>query len=132
MNKCYFKVLVSCIMIILFNSFSAGATVSLPQLLSNHMVLQRDMDFKIWGWASPGEKISIHFNSKKVNAVTGPDGKWLVSFPAMTAGGPYTMHIQGENEIMLNDILIGDVWFCSGQSNMVLPMERLKKNIRMK
>ena len=125
--KFHFKVLVSCIMIILFNSFSAGATVRLPQLLSNHMVLQRGMDFKIWGWASPGEKISISFNGKKINAVTGPDSKWLVTFPAMTAGGPFTMHIQGENEITLNDILIGDVWFCSGQSNMVLPMERLKE-----
>jgi sialate O-acetylesterase len=127
MNKFYFKVLVSCIMIILFNSFSAGAIVRLPQLLSDHMVLQRDMDFKIWGWASPGEKVSIDFNGKKVKTVTGPDSKWMVTFPAMTAGGPFTMHIQGENEIMLNDILIGDVWFCSGQSNMVLPMERLKE-----
>lgn len=127
MNKCYFKVLVLCIMIILFNSFPAGATVRLPQLLSNHMVLQRDMAFKIWGWASPGEKVSIVFNGKKVNVVTGPDSKWLVSFPAISAGGPFTMHIQGENEIILNDILIGDVWFCSGQSNMVLPMERLKE-----
>ena len=69
MNKCYFKVLVLCIMIILFNSFPAGATVRLPQLLSNHMVLQRDMAFKIWGWASPGEKVSIVFNGKKVNVL---------------------------------------------------------------
>ena len=91
------------------------------------MVLQRDMKINIWGWASPGEKISLRFNGKKVNTVAGPDQKWLVSFPAMTAGGPFTMTIQGKNEIILNDILIGDVWFCSGQSNMVLPMERLKE-----
>ena len=122
------KIPVTCmLLVILFNSFSAGATVRLPQLLSNHMVLQRDMDFKIWGWASPGEKVNIDFNGKKVKTVTGQDSKWMVTFPAMTAGGPFTMHIQGENEIILNDILIGDVWFCSGQSNMVLPMERLKE-----
>ncbi|HET7001731.1 MAG TPA: sialate O-acetylesterase [Puia sp.] len=128
MNKRLFKILRSCIMLVIFlNSFSAGATVRLPQLLSNHMVLQRDVEFKIWGWASPGEKVSVQFNGKKENAITGPDKQWMVSFHAMPAGGPFTMHIQGENEIILNDILMGDVWFCSGQSNMVLPMERLKE-----
>jgi len=106
---------------------SANASVRLPQLVGNHMVLQRDMKINIWGWASPGEKISVRFNGKKENAVTGADQKWLVSFPAMHAGGPFTMTIKGENEIILEDILIGDVWFCSGQSNMVLPMERLKE-----
>jgi len=128
MRKRCFTVPVSCIMLVfLFIAFSAGATVRLPQLLSNHMVLQRDMDFKIWGWASPGENISIQFNGKKENAIAGPDNQWMIRFRAMPAGGPFTMHIQGENEIILKDILIGDVWFCSGQSNMVLPMERLKE-----
>ena len=127
-NECHFTVPLTCIMlVILLNSFSAAATVRLPQLLGNHMVLQRDMEFKIWGWASPGEKVIINFNGKKESAVTGSDNQWMVRFPAMTAGGPYTMHIQGENEIILDDILMGDVWFCSGQSNMVLPMERLKE-----
>src|SRR3984885_3568319 len=128
MNKCDHKVFVSYIMLVfLFNSYSACATVRLPQLVSNHMVLQRDMDLKIWGWASPGERVNVRFNGKKENAITGPDNKWMVTYPAMPAGGPYTMNIQGENEIILDDIMIGDVWFCSGQSNMVLPMERLKE-----
>ncbi|HEX3079647.1 MAG TPA: sialate O-acetylesterase, partial [Puia sp.] len=118
MRKRCFTVSVSCIMLVfLFISFSAGATVRLPQLLSNHMVLQRDMDFKIWGWASPGEKVSVQFNGKKENAIAGLDNQWMVRFHAMPTGGPFTMYIQGENEIILNDILIGDVWFCSGQSN---------------
>ena len=104
-----------------------SSNIRLPQLVSNHMVLQRDRNIKIWGWASPGEKINIHFNGKKENTITGTDSKWLVIFPAMKAGGPFTMIIKGENEIILNDILIGDVWFCSGQSNMVLPMERIKE-----
>ena len=124
MNKCHFKLIT---LVILLNSFSADATVSLPQLLSNHMVLQRDMEFNIWGWASSGERVSVRFNGKKTSAITGTDNKWKVSFPSMPAGGPFTMQIQGGNEIILNDILIGDVWFCSGQSNMVLPMERLKE-----
>jgi sialate O-acetylesterase len=112
---------------ILFSAFSASANVRLPQLVSDHMVLQRDMNIKIWGWASPGEKVSVRFNGIKKNMVTGPDQKWLFTFPAMKAGGPFTMIIQGKNEIILGDILVGDVWFCSGQSNMVLPMERIKE-----
>jgi len=75
----------------------------------------------------PGERISIRFKDKTVKTVAASDTKWQVSLPAMPAGGPYTMIIRGENEIVLSDILIGDVWFCSGQSNMVLPMERLKE-----
>ncbi|GAB3916639.1 sialate O-acetylesterase [Mucilaginibacter boryungensis] len=91
------------------------------------MVLQRGIKLKIWGWATPGEKVNIAFNGTKMHTVTGPDGKWLINLPAMKAGGPYAMYIKGNNEIKLSDILIGDVWFCSGQSNMVLAMERLKE-----
>jgi len=107
--------------------FPSFADVRLPQLVSSGMVLQRDIQLKLWGWASPGEKISIAFNGKKGRAVTGADGRWLIVLPEMKTGGPYTMTIKGHNEILLTDILIGDVWFCSGQSNMVLPMERLKE-----
>lgn len=114
-------------LLILLTRFSANAIVRLPQLVSDHMVLQRQANIKIWGWASPGEKVNVLFNNRNENTVTGPDNKWLLSFPAMQAGGPYTMVIKGENEIIIKDILIGDVWFCSGQSNMVLPMERLKE-----
>lgn len=91
------------------------------------MVLQRDIKLKIWGWASPKEKISVNFNGKKGKTVTDANGKWLLELPAMKAGGPYKMVLQGNNQITLNDIYIGDVWFASGQSNMVLPMERLKE-----
>ena len=128
MHKNIFSFQVACInFIILFTAFSASANLRLPQLISNHMVLQRNAYFKIWGWASPGEKISIYFNGRRENTVTGVDSNWQVSFPAMKEGGPFKMIIKGDNEITLNDILIGDVWFCSGQSNMVLPMERLKE-----
>jgi sialate O-acetylesterase len=128
MNKRIFNFLFTGIVLAsLFSSAPANANIRLPQLVSDHMVLQRDMKINIWGWASPGEKITVSFNGKKANAVSGADQKWLVVFPAMHAGGPYTMTIKGGNEIMLSDILIGDVWFCSGQSNMVLSMERLKE-----
>ncbi|HEY0244451.1 MAG TPA: sialate O-acetylesterase [Mucilaginibacter sp.] len=110
-----------------FAVFNAHAEVKLPQLVSDHMVLQRDTKLKIWGWAAPGEKVSIAFNGKKGSAITGAGGRWLVNLPAMPAGGPFTMIIKGSNEIKLNDILLGDVWFCSGQSNMVLRMEAVKE-----
>src|ERR1700712_1654247 len=122
----YRKYLLLLVALFLFK-FSAFADIRLPQLINNHMVLQRDIKLKIWGWALPGEKINISFNGKQINTLTRNDGKWLVNLPAMKAGGPYVMSIKGNNEIILNDILIGDVWFCSGQSNMVLPMERLKE-----
>lgn len=112
---------------LIFSGLYGYADVKLPQLVSNGMVLQRDTKLKIWGWASPGEKVHIAFNGKKGNAVTGADGKWLIVLPAMKAGGPFTMTIKGKNEITLSDILLGDVWFCSGQSNMVLRMEAVKE-----
>jgi sialate O-acetylesterase len=113
--------------VIFFSSYSADATIKLPQLVSNHMVLQRNIELKIWGWASPGEKVSIKFNGINKSTIASADGKWLIKFPKMKEGGPYKMVLKGENEIVLTDILIGDVWFCSGQSNMVLPIERLKE-----
>ncbi|SEK77166.1 sialate O-acetylesterase [Parapedobacter koreensis] len=106
---------------------SVVADVRLPALVSDGMVLQRGVDLKIWGWASPNERVAMQFAGKSYRAVAGRDGKWLVVLPPMDAGGPYTMDIQGDNQVTVRDILIGDVWFCSGQSNMVLPMERIKE-----
>ncbi len=114
-------------LILIFSGFSALADIKLPQLVGDNMVLQRDTKLKIWGWASPGEKVSVVFNGKKGKTVTGTDGKWLIELPAMKAGGPFNMTLKGNNQITLSDILIGDVWFCSGQSNMVLRMEAVKE-----
>jgi sialate O-acetylesterase len=113
--------------LLLFFSIGATAQVKLPALVCDSMVLQRNTPLTIWGWASSGEKINVQFHGFRRRAVTSPIGRWLVSFPAMPAGGPYTMVVRGRNIITLTDILIGDVWFCSGQSNMVLPMERVKE-----
>ena len=105
----------------------AKAQVRLPQLVGDGMVLQRDVKDKIWGWAKPGEKVSVKFNSKNYKALTGTNGNWEIMLPPLKAGGPYSMEISASNHITLNNILIGDVWFCSGQSNMVIPMERVKE-----
>jgi sialate O-acetylesterase len=87
------------------------------------MVLQRDMKINIWGWASANERVSVKFKGKTYRSAGGRDGKWMLQLPAMKAGGPYTMEISGKNKIVLHDILIGDVWLCSGQSNMVHQMK---------
>jgi sialate O-acetylesterase len=96
--------------------------IKLPRLIRDSMVLQRDTKLNIWGWASPGEKVTITFNRKKFRTTTGEDGKWLVILPPVKAGGPYSMQIDGKNHLTLSNILVGDVWFCSGQSNMVHQM----------
>ncbi|WP_207420505.1 sialate O-acetylesterase [Desertivirga brevis] len=100
----------------------SNAQIRLPRLVADSMVLQRDMPLKIWGWASPGEKVSVNFNKRSISTVAGAEGKWLVKLPAMKAGGPYEMRLQGKNTIILKGILLGDVWLCAGQSNMVHQM----------
>ncbi len=100
--------------------------VRLPRLISNGMVLQRDTDLKIWGWAAPGEPVTAEFAGSIYETRAGGSGEWLITLPPMQAGGPYTMEIRAGNTITLSDILIGDVWLCSGQSNMELPVRRVR------
>ncbi|MDD5454227.1 MAG: sialate O-acetylesterase [Candidatus Ratteibacteria bacterium] len=104
----------------------AFCQVRLPRLISDGMVLQRDTNVKIWGWANAGEKITVNFNGKTYKTAAGKDGRWEVKLPQLKAGGPYTMEIKASNNITLKDILVGDVWVCSGQSNMDLTMNRVK------
>jgi sialate O-acetylesterase len=95
-----------------------NAQIKLPQLIRDSMILQRDVKINIWGWASDKEKIIVKFNGKTYKTTTGDDGKWKIQLSSLKAGGPYEMEISGKNKIILRDILIGDVWLCSGQSNM--------------
>lgn len=101
--------------------------IKLPRLISNGIVLQRNEKVKIWGWASPKEKIKLEFKSKTYAAQADNTGNWTIMLPAQKAGGPYEMVFKASNEIIVKDILFGDVWICSGQSNMELPMERVKE-----
>ena len=102
-----------------------SAEVRLPKVIGSNMVLQRDREIKIWGWADKGERVRVGFNGLERMVRTGEEGTWMVTFPAMKAGGSHDMYIQGRNLIELENILIGDVWICSGQSNMVWFIERL-------
>jgi sialate O-acetylesterase len=100
------------------------SNVKLPRILSNNMVLQRNTDFRIWGWADKGEKVTVLLNDVERKVKAGKDGNWSVLFPAMKEGGPYTMLVKGKNEIKLTNIMFGDVWVCSGQSNMEFPLSQ--------
>lgn len=104
-------------------SLLSVAEVRLPQLIRDSMVLQRDKSIKIWGFAAPGEKVSISFLRHTIKTQAGKTGDWVAVLPPQKAGGPYTMKIKASNQIIINNILIGDVWFCSGQSNMVHQMK---------
>jgi sialate O-acetylesterase len=88
------------------------------------MVLQRNAEVKIWGWANAHEKITILFGGQSRETTANDQGEWNVMISELQAGGPYTMTITGPNSITIKDILVGDVWICSGQSNMELNMQR--------
>lgn len=109
---------------------TAWAEVRLPGFFGDHMVLQRNKPIPVWGWADPGEKISVSLaqqdaSVKPVTVKAGKDGKWKVNLPASEAGGPYRLVVKGKkNEIALQDVLIGEVWICSGQSNMAWTVGR--------
>ncbi len=100
--------------------------VKLPRLISSGMILQRDADLNLWGWANAGEKVLISFLDHEYSIVTGDSGIWFVPIPPQKAGGPFKMVIQADNRIELNNIFVGDVWLCSGQSNMELPVRRVR------
>jgi sialate O-acetylesterase len=97
---------------------SAHAEIKLPALVSDGMVLQQGVKLKIWGTADAGEKITISFNGAHDGATADRNGRWLVRLGPFTAGGPFPMTITGKTTITLHDILVGEVWICSGQSNM--------------
>lgn len=117
-KACFFLLVFS---LLLFGKLSLGA-VRLPALIADRMVLQRDTELKIWGWADRDEKVSVHFRGKSYLTQADKEGRWSIQLPAQEAGGPFLMQI---NELAVRDILIGDVWLCSGQSNMETPIERL-------
>ncbi len=105
----------------------ARASVRLPALVGDHMVLQRATTVPIWGWAEAREQVAVAFRGKVYAAVPDASGRWQVLLPAMPAGGPYTMTIKGQNAFTINDILVGDVWLASGQSNMEMPVRDPRK-----
>lgn len=115
------------LLLLLTISTSAISQVKLPRLISDGMVLQRNIELKIWGWAAASEPVAVSFNGKTYSTKADASGNWMVKLPATKEGGPFTMQIDASNHITLKNILVGDVWICSGQSNMELTMERVKE-----
>lgn len=114
--------LIFALFLCLANSVSAVVIPASP--FQDHSVLQRDRVVPVWGKANPGETVTVSLGTQKQSAVAGKDGKWMVRLNPTKAGGPYEMTISGENSIVLKDLYIGEVWLCSGQSNMDMTVAR--------
>ena len=109
-----------------FLTIGVNAEVKLPKIFSSNMVLQQGIEIPVWGWASAGEGVSVNLNGVDVRTTTDENGKWMVKLPAQEYGGPFTLSIQGENKIVFTNVMIGEVWVCSGQSNMEWPLINAK------
>lgn len=115
------------ILVILFivNVFWANAYVKMPLVFSDGMVLQRNKPIPVWGWADANEKVQVQFNKQTKTIIADKSGKWMVKLDAEKAGGPFELTISGNNKIVIKNVLVGEVWICSGQSNMEFQMYKL-------
>jgi sialate O-acetylesterase len=115
---------IAMLMLYLWSSCSLHlqAEVRLPRIIGDHAVLQREIPIHIWGWADPGEAVSVTFHQQNVSTTTDEMGQWSLYLRPEPAGGPYDLKVAGSNTITVTDLLIGDVWFAAGQSNMEMPL----------
>ena len=106
---------------------AVAQALRLPALFGDHMVLQQNVRAPLWGWAEPGAavRVSADFLPEALATQAGADGRWQVALPTPGAGGPHTLTIDAGETITLRDVLIGEVWICSGQSNMEWPLARI-------
>lgn len=105
---------------------SLQAEVRMPALFGDHMVLQRGQPNPVWGWAAPGETVTVKIGRQSHSALADRSGKWRITLDPMEVGAPLELNISGENTVTIQDVLIGEVWLCSGQSNMEWPVSRAK------
>jgi sialate O-acetylesterase len=118
-------IILTCLITWLISFTNLFAEVTLPKIIGNNMVLQRNKPVTIWGYAAKGEKITVQFGKQVQNAVTDTSGHWKVLLdPIEASDKPSQMTITGDNTIILENILVGEVWLCSGQSNMEYPMKK--------
>ena len=123
-QKFTFSILLLCGLAVLFSfqAITAKADVKLPSVFSDHMVLQRGTTVPVWGWAEPGEVVTISIAGQTNTAKADATGKWSVKLDKLSASEPVTLTISGKNTVTVNDVLVGEVWLASGQSNMQLPV----------
>src|SRR5882724_5840407 len=96
----------------------ARAKVRLPKAFNSHMVMQQNKPLVVWGWANPNETVKVQLGSERAETQANANGEWKVTLPTMKAGGPYTLAVSGSSNLKFEDLMIGEVWLCSGQSNM--------------
>jgi sialate O-acetylesterase len=123
--KHFFAFLVAFPLIFSLLTIQAKADVSVPRLISDGAIFQRDKPITIWGWADEGEAVTVKFAGKEKKTIA-KEGGWSVQFPALKAGGDYQLMVTGKNTLTRNNIVMGDVWIASGQSNIELPLYRLR------
>ena len=124
MKYFFMKRIILFALIYLSSATITRATIKLPALISNDMVLQQNSSITLWGWASPGEKIIVNASwLKKTSLVIADEkGDWKLNIRTVKAGGPYNISFTAAETIMVNNVLLGEVWLASGQSNMEFPM----------
>jgi sialate O-acetylesterase len=116
----------SSIIFLLLMSFAGVSQVKLPPLFGSNMVLQQGIDIPVWGWASAGERVTVTLEKNAVKTRAGKNGKWRVTLPKMNYGGPFKMTVKGKNLHTIENVMIGEVWVCSGQSNMEWKVSKTK------
>lgn len=117
------RMILTLVIVMIVTPMSLRADVSLPSVFSDNMVLQRERDVPVWGTADPDEEVTVTVAEKTATGKAGPNGHWSLRLPELAVGGPYEMVVKGKNELKRSNILVGDVWLCSGQSNMQMTVK---------
>lgn len=120
------RVIIQLVVVLCISLSSIRADIRLPLLVADGMVLQHNEKVKLWGWADPGEVITVNIGTQSYTTKTDKSGNWQLVLPRQKAGGPVDIRFQGNNMLEVKDVYFGEVWLCSGQSNMELPMRRVK------
>ena len=123
--RSHFATVLSIGLAVLAGNWTARGEIQLPSVLSDHAVLQRETPIRVWGWATPGARLTVSFHAQTLTATTNDLGEWTAWLMPEHAGGPYSLTVDGgphEGKKELRDVLVGDVWIASGQSNMQMPL----------
>src|SRR5256886_15201589 len=126
-SKCPFGALV--LVLLAAWATSIFAEVRVPSVIGDNMVLQQGMKVRIWGTASAGERVAVSFNSRTTQTIADQNGRWQTFIGPFKAGGPFVLTIRAANTLTLKNVLIGEVWICSGQSNMEWPLVNAKGGV---
>lgn len=109
-RRCHLAVAFCCLIGLSLAASTTRADVRVPQVLGSHMVVQRDKPLPVWGWAEPGERVSVSLGGQRAEVTADEGGRWKVVPGELEAGGPLNFVVEGKNEIVIDDVLVGEVW----------------------